>query len=148
MSLDIYLEMPNPMGERRKAIFVRDDGQTREITRNEWDARHPGREPATVEIGGDNCVFDRNITHNLNKMASEAGIYEALWRPDEIGVTKAKELIGPLTDGLVRLKAEPEKFRAFSPSNGWGTYEGLVDFVEAYLGACHDWPEAVVRVSR
>ena len=26
-------------------------------------------------------VYDANITHNLNSMASEAGCYEALWRP-------------------------------------------------------------------
>lgn len=27
-------------------------------------------------------VYWANITRNLNKMASEAGIYEALWRPE------------------------------------------------------------------
>jgi len=26
-------------------------------------------------------LFSSNITHNLRKMALEAGIYEALWRP-------------------------------------------------------------------
>lgn len=30
-----------------------------------------------------------NITHNLGRMAKEAGIYQHLWRPEEIGVTKA-----------------------------------------------------------
>lgn len=30
------------------------------------------------------CVYDANITHNLGKMADEAGIYLALWRPGEM----------------------------------------------------------------
>lgn len=35
------------------------------------------------------CLYDANITHNLNRMADEAGIYEHVWRPEEIGVTTA-----------------------------------------------------------
>ena len=33
-------------------------------------------------------VFSANITHNLGKMADEAGIYKALWRPDEVEITQ------------------------------------------------------------
>ena len=34
-------------------------------------------------------AYSANITHNLGKMAEEAGIYKHLWRPEEIGITKA-----------------------------------------------------------
>jgi hypothetical protein len=30
------------------------------------------------------CLYQANITHNLGKMAQEAGIYTALWRPEEM----------------------------------------------------------------
>lgn len=93
-------------------------------------------------------VYENNMTHNLNKMADAAGIYEALWRPGEIGITKASQLIEPLTAGLERLRADPEKFKAYNPSNGWGTYEGLVDFVTSYLAACKEYPDADVTASR
>lgn len=93
-------------------------------------------------------VFEANVTHNLNNMAEAAGIYMHLWRPDEIGFTKAEQLIEPLKNGLVLLKSDPVKFKAFSPSNGWGSYEGLVKFVEEYLNACIANPDADVRVSR
>lgn len=33
---------------------------------------------------GEQWLFDANITHNLNRMAGAAGIYDALWRPDEM----------------------------------------------------------------
>jgi hypothetical protein len=93
-------------------------------------------------------LFDHNITHNLTDMAKLAGLYEALWRPEEIGITYAHQLIGPLEAGLLRLKSNPGKFTPLNPSNGWGSYDGLVKFVESYLEACRENPDATVRVSR
>ena len=93
-------------------------------------------------------VFQANITHNLTAMADEAAIYKHLWRPEEIGITKARELIEPLTKGLEVLKADPERFKEFNPPNGWGDYEGLVRFVEKYLAACLENPNATIGISR
>lgn len=93
-------------------------------------------------------VYCSNITHNLSRMAKEAGIYEHLWRPDEIGIKRAHELVEPLEAGLLRLEAEPEKFRAYDAPNGWGKHEHLVAFVRDYLAACRDNPDAEVRVWR
>lgn len=93
-------------------------------------------------------VFDYNITHNLNNMAEKAGIYKHLWRPEELEITQAYSLIEPLKKGLDLLKSEPERFKAFNPENGWGTYEGLVNFVEKYLQACIENPESEINVSR
>lgn len=93
-------------------------------------------------------IYDANITHNLNEMAEEAGIYKHLWRPDEIGITKASQLIEPLREGLGLLLADPDHFRQFNPENGWGDYHSLVDFVKSYLTACKENPNASVSVSR
>jgi hypothetical protein len=93
-------------------------------------------------------VFWANITHNLTKMADKAGIYKHLWRPDEIGIKKAKELIEPLEKGLTKLKAHPDYYKHFNSPNGWGMYEHFVPFVEKYLQACKDHPDADVSVSR
>ena len=93
-------------------------------------------------------VYSANITHNLGSMAREAGIYEALWRPEEIGITTAAQLIGPLTVGLALLKADPPRFEALNSPNGWGLYEHFVPFVERYLEACKENPDAAVSVWR
>ena len=93
-------------------------------------------------------VYDANITHNLGKMANAAGIYKHLWRPEELGITKAAELIEPLREGLARLKADPEEYEQYNASNGWGKYEHFVEFVEEYLAACDANPDATVEVSR
>ena len=94
-------------------------------------------------------VYSANITHNLNKMAAAAGIYEYLWRPEEVGATKAKQLIGPLSTGLDNLLSDPNTYTdKFSPPNGWGTYDQLVKFVKDYVLACERHPDAEIRVSR
>jgi hypothetical protein len=101
------------------------------------------------------CVHNANITHNLGRMASEAGIYTALWRPDEMFGGKpggprahARDLIMPLRRGLAMLKGDRARFEAFNAPNGWGLYEHFVPFVEKYLAACEEYPDAIVEVSR
>jgi hypothetical protein len=161
MSLDVYLKTgevrPRAGGEK---IYIRRGGQNVCISREEWDVRFPGREPCVVRCDDaqvarlnddgddDGEVFHANITHNLNKMADAAGIYEALWRPEEVGISTAAQLIGPLTAGLVLLRSDPERFKVLNPPNGWGNYDILVEFVAGYLQACIKEPEALVRVSR
>jgi hypothetical protein len=93
-------------------------------------------------------LFEKNITHNLGTMAMEARIYDYLWDPDEIGIKYAVQLIDPLTTGLKLLKSDPERFREFDPANGWGCYEGLIRFVEAYLEACIENPDAIIEISK
>lgn len=93
-------------------------------------------------------VFSRNITHNLNQMAEAAGIYQHLWRPEELGITHARELIAPLIHGLDKLKSDPQHYKKFNAVNGWGVYEDFVSFVEAYLAACKDNPDAEIGISR
>ena len=93
-------------------------------------------------------VFEGNITHNLNDMAKEAGIYYQLWRPEEIPVSKASEIIGPLERGLELLKSDPERFKKLNPKNGWGSYYGLIKFVQDYIEACKKNPDAEIQVSR
>jgi len=92
--------------------------------------------------------YSANITHNLNVMAKEAGIYNHLWRPEEIGVTKARELIEPLRAGLAAMKADPKRFKKFDSPNGWGRYRNFVPWIESYLAACIKFPDANIEVSR
>ena len=101
-------------------------------------------------------LYWANITHNLGNMASKAGIYKALWHPDEVerisskalsSDTVADDIIPLLELGLSNLKARPEYFKQFDAENGWGTYEQFVPWVEEYLVACKEFPKAVITVS-
>lgn len=90
-------------------------------------------------------VFDGNITHNLGGMAQAAGLYCVLWEPAEHGIDTAEQAIPLLRRGLARMIAEPERFKAMNPKNGWGTYNRLVDFTLDVLRACEENPDATLR---
>jgi len=153
MSLDVFLKTPNT---------VRCDSCGHD-------------QPLSLE--GQWTRYDANITHNLGGMAKAAGLYEALWRPDlvtappeaieqiraleakgqfseaevlrgKLPQPRARDLVEILRAGVARLRADPVKYRARNPDNGWGTYEGLIRFTEDYLSACEANPDAVVEVSR
>lgn len=101
-----------------------------------------------LEDDQENWLFEANITHNLGKMASEAGIYKACWRPEEIHITTARELAPYLREGLIKMVENPKKYEQFDSPNGWGRYENFVPWVFKYWRACCEFPDAKVRVSR
>lgn len=93
-------------------------------------------------------LYWRNITHNLGKMSAAAGIYDCLWRPDEHGITQAKQIVPDLEKGLALLVTHKKEFEQFNAPNGWGAWENFVMFCADYLQACRDHPDAFVAVSR
>lgn len=109
-------------------------------------------------------VYSNNITHNLGKMANEvkfgldsmhvneAGeeltLYHVLWRPEEFGFKYARDISDLLDIGWNILLSDPDYFKTLNPSNGWGSYDGLVNFVYQYRNACWDNPKAELRISR
>lgn len=103
---------------------------------------------ACEKCGRHESVGNFNITHNLGRMANEAGIYEALWRPEEKGWKYAKDIVPILEKGLADLKANPEYFERFNAPNGWGMYEHFVPFVESVLETYKEYPEGQLEVSR
>lgn len=125
MSLDVYLKGP-PREEEC------------------WCSSCQHKHTATIM----DSYFEANITHNLGEMAESAELYKCLWRPEELGITTASQLIVPLTLGLRLLKAEPLRFQKLNSPNGFGKYEHLVSFVSGYLKACIEFPDASVIACR
>lgn len=113
-------------------------------------------------------LYSSNITHNLGKMASEAGIYEALWRPyqlregynipegdyqaeykfEEENPVRGYEIIPVIEKGLEDMIARPAHYKTFDSPNGWGLYKHFVPFIEKYLQALKEYPESFVECSR
>lgn len=142
MSLDVRLVVPSFV-----LIVADKHGTQRPLLDTEWNEKFPDLSPVGIEPE-DPVLYRDNITHNLNTMAEKAGIYCALWRPDENGLTHARQLIPILEEGLKKLTEDEAAYLPLNPPNGWGDYDGLVSFVRHYLAACRQWPEAMVEVSR
>ena len=104
--------------------------------------------PPCPTCGHSTGGYSANITHNLGEMAQAAGIYYQVWRPEEVGIKTAAQMIEPLTVGIALLKSDAERFKRLDPSNGWGTYADFVPWLERYLAACIENPNAEVSVYR
>jgi len=93
-------------------------------------------------------VYWANITHNLNEMADEAGIYGVVWHPEDNGVVVAQSLVDPLSKAIKMMENDPDRFKRHNSPNGWGLYEHFLPWLKKYLNACQENPNAKVRVSR
>jgi hypothetical protein len=63
------------------------------------------------------------------------------------GMTGAASI--PKLETAIRgLVAEPERFRAMNPKNGWGSYDGFVDWLKSLLESARENPNKIWRASR
>ena len=87
-------------------------------------------------------LYSRNITHNLGRMFDDAGAYQILWHGDGMA---AKDVIEPLKAAHKLMLADPERFKKFNASNGWGLYEHALDFLTDVIRACEENPEGIIH---
>lgn len=100
-------------------------------------------------------VFDINITHNLNNMAKALGVYEILWRPEELaekaGVDKiyVKNFIKPINEAIEELTSNIDYYQEkYGPENGWGSAEVLLEDLRKIRQAIEDNPNGYFEASR
>ena len=154
MSLDITIISPESIKKKSTGIYARIDGQTRELTKEEVIKHFSDVDPDTIieeEIETDE-FWHGNITHNLCGMAEDCesfdeydqcyNLYDLLWRDTQAPFTGdyLNVYIAHLAYCLYVLKNDPKHFKQFNPSNGWGTYEQLCDFVESFIRALVNMP--------
>lgn len=131
MSLDYYIITKNPVQHKHTGIYIRENGETKELSKEEAEKNFG--EPIEEFFTEDNELLHVNLTHNLTCMANECCVngiclYELLWHPKYI--LKDGKITFPycqtLTNLYWELKAHREKYEKFNPSNGWGSYDGLL----------------------
>lgn len=90
----------------------------------------------------------RNYTSNVSRMWYDAiGADKTLGDLIDENPTPAA-LLPYVECGIVAMKADPEKYRAMNPDNGWGNYEGALAYLEWLAQGCRDYPGAEVTVWR
>ena len=156
MSLDINIISPKPRIVKSTGIFIRDNGYTREATPEECLSHFPdvfnSIDEVPVQKYETNEFWHGNITHNLCGMAEDCesfdeydqcyNLYDLLWRDTQAPFEGdyLNVYIAHLAYCLYVLKNDPKHFKQFNPSNGWGTYEQLCDFVESFIRALVNMP--------
>lgn len=95
-----------------------------------------------------------NFTHNCNGMANaviysdyeQQRVFDEVFRPlHESWWKRLDGMSGPegvvFLDGIIRgLEAEPERFRALNPENGWGDYDSFLQVLREMRTAVPEWP--------
>lgn len=93
-------------------------------------------------------VYNTNITHNMGRMASEAGIYKAIWDPEGECIFRAAGVWGDAKEGFADLITRPNHYKQFNPPNGWGDYDSFCEWLIDYMRACREYPNAKVEAFR
>jgi hypothetical protein len=107
----------------------------------------------TLEIGSDvtgnqplsHCIYERNVTSNLNPMLDKANVYEAT---HETNWYKAGTIIDVLAVGIADMQAHPDEYKKLNPPNGWGSYEYALNFLISLHQACVDYPNAIISIGK
>ena len=120
MSLDLYAELPKvKLGEIECYCTPYNIGDVSEWSRN-----------GAIHLG--------NITHNLCDMAhhvkvtDELSLYDLLWHSEEHFAGNLDELRPLWIKGFEIAKQKPE-LKKYNSSNGYGTYEGFIGFLERVI---------------
>ena len=90
-------------------------------------------------------LFSANITHNLTKMWSEAGVYDALYKSDG---KDAHSVLSTLEAGLEHLKSDPTHFSQFNAENSWGLYKHAVPWLEELVLNFKKFPNATIELGK
>ena len=89
---------------------------------------------------------ERNYTSNVSPMWT-AAIGENLG--DLIDrLPRAGDLVPHVRRGVAAMRADPERYRAMNPENGWGDYEGALAYLEWVFRTAETWPDLTVEASR
>ena len=109
-----------------------------------------------------------NLTHNLGKMADnvpagtrdvfdseskemvvkEITLYEAMWRPEEVGIYKGSDLFNHMQVAMEYIITNEDELKQYNPDNGWGDYDGLKRAVKEMGKYCMMFPEAQLESDR
>lgn len=83
-----------------------------------------------------------NYTSNTGEMIKEV----VGSTPGEWDQMSTKDLAPKISEGIFKLCAKPEKYKHLEPSNGWGSVEGTITFLQRIYNNCLVYPDAIVEV--
>jgi hypothetical protein len=65
----------------------------------------------------------------------------------DLNETNAGQSLPTLQRAVTAMEADPEKYQAMNPANGWGDYEGALDYLRKLRDACAAYPNATIHIS-
>ncbi|MEU9208502.1 hypothetical protein AB0D27_11245 [Streptomyces sp. NPDC048415] len=97
-----------------------------------------GSEPAYVELADVG-----NYTSNVAPMWADA-LGCSL---SDLKEKSASAALGDLRRAVAAMEADRARYEAMNPPNGWGNYEGALDYLRRLRDACVSHPKATIHIS-
>ncbi|MFE9372275.1 hypothetical protein ACFYM2_21245 [Streptomyces sp. NPDC006711] len=102
----------------------------------------------TVDTGGPEPAEFRpadigNYTSNVSPMWTKALGH----RLADLADAYAGDSFPALQRAVAAMEAEPDEYRAMNPKNGWGDYDGALNYLRALRDACAAYPKARIYIS-
>lgn len=138
MSLDYYIISKMPVEHKHTGIYIRENGETKELSKEEAEKKF--NKPVEEYTSTDSELLHINIMHNLAKMAKQCevdgiSLYILLWHPNEVLINGEPSIsyCQNLFILYIELKEHREKYEKFNPSNGWGSYDSLLNALKRII---------------
>ncbi|MGA4964473.1 hypothetical protein [Streptomyces pseudogriseolus] len=101
-----------------------------------------------VDTGGpepiDYCAADiGNYTSNVSGMWTEALGH----RLADLHGRTAGDSVTSLRNAIADMETRPDHYQAMNPPNGWGDYEGALEYLRQLHTACCAHPKADIHIS-
>lgn len=92
----------------------------------------------TIDVG--------NYTYNVMPMYEKALGVQSL--TEFLQGKKVSEVIQPLMKGIREMEAHPEEYKKLNPENGWGNYEGALNFLKTIVSKCVLKSDYTIKVNQ
>lgn len=88
-----------------------------------------------------------NLTYNLSTMLRAAGFpgWQEVVGKDAASIPTGRNTVPVFEAVLVELLANPTKYRALNPPNGWGNYEQAVETFRDFIAKVGPYPDAKIE---
>ena len=83
-----------------------------------------------------------SYTYNVGDMYREALGFSL----GELDGKNACDSLDILDKGIKDMQANPDKYKKMNPENGWGNYEGALEYLLNIRHQCHRYPKCTILV--
>ena len=87
-----------------------------------------------------------NMTSNIRPMYDKAfGVND--WK-DVVDGRRAGSVVQEIFLAYDEMKSNPKEYKKLNPENGWGDYEGALEYLYKLLRESCQWPECTIYIHR
>lgn len=90
-------------------------------------------------------IYEANVTYNLSDMYYKCIDKEQGYRKLD-GMT-CKNALSIINNSIADMLNNADEYRKLNPSNGWGSYEGLLAQLQQMRSCCESNPDGIIYVS-